>query len=179
MTFERSQQSCCRRHDEIRPFSPSTALRLWHNGCSLRDQRKGKAMRIRRTTLGYLRVFMVLGLARAAGAQTPDPVDTRSASVIAQPPPVAVKSTREPAPLGVDGQLTPWLQIRGEFRARAEGFTGGGFADNSDAYWMDRSRLNATASPTRSMKFVVQLQDARAFDKTIGSQIAPLRDTLD
>jgi len=136
-------------------------------------------MRIQRSTLGCLRVFMILGLARVAGAQTPDPVDTRSASVISQPPPVIVKSTRGPAPLGVDGQLTPWLQVRGEFRARVEGFTGGGFADNSDAYWMDRFRLNATASPTRSMKFVVQLQDARAFDKTIGSPIAPLRDTLD
>ncbi len=122
---------------------------------------------------------MVLGLARVAGAQTQDPVDTRSASVIAQPPPVAVKSTRGPAPLGVDGQLTPWLQVRGEFRARVEGFTGGGFADNSDAYWMDRFRLNATVSPTRSVKLVVQAQDARAFDKTTGSQVAPLRDTLD
>src|SRR5712692_1152948 len=136
-------------------------------------------MRIRRSTLGCLRVFMILGLARVAGAQTPDPVDTRSASVISQPPPVTVKSTRGPAPLGVDGQLTPWLQVRGEFRARVEGFTGGGFADNSDAYWMDRFRLNATASPTRSMKFVVQVQDARAFDKTAGSQLAPLRDTVD
>ena len=136
-------------------------------------------MRIQRSTLGCLRVFMILGLARVAGAQTPDPVDTRSASVISQPPPVIVKSTRGPAPLGIDGQLTPWLQLRGEFRARVEGVTGAGFADNSDAYWMDRFRLNATASPTRSMKFVVQLQDARAFDKTIGSPIAPLRDTLD
>src|SRR5437773_2001449 len=136
---------------------------------------------------------MVLGLARVAGAQTHDPVDTRFASVIAQPPEagapaarglrggveVAVKSTRGPAPLGVDGQLTPWLQVRGEFRARVEGFTGGGFADNSDAYWMDRFRLNAMVSPTESVKLVVQVQDARAFDKTIGSQAAPLRDTLD
>jgi len=122
---------------------------------------------------------MVLGLARAATAQTADPADTRSASVITQPPPVAVKSTREPAPLGVDGQLTPWLQVRGEFRARVEGFTGGGFADASDAYWMDRFRLNATVSPTKSSRLVVQVQDARAFDKTTGSQVAPLRDTLD
>ena len=113
-------------------------------------------MRIRRATLGCLRVLMVLGLARVAGAQT-----------------------KEPAPLGVDGQLTPWLQVRGEFRARVEGFTGAGFADNSDAYWMDRFRLNATASPTTSMKLVVQIQDARAFDKTAGSQLVPLRDTLD
>ena len=122
---------------------------------------------------------MVLGLARVVSAQTPDSVDTRSASATAQPPPVAVKSVPGPAPLGVDGQLTPWLQVRGEFRARIEGFTGGGFADSSDAYWMDRFRFNAAVSPTRSMKFVVQVHDARAFDKTTGSQVAPLRDTWD
>ena len=29
----------------------------------------------------------------------------------------------DPAPLGVDGQLTSWLQVRGEFRERIEGFT--------------------------------------------------------
>ncbi len=91
----------------------------------------------------------------------------------------AVKPTPGPAPLGVDGQLTPWLQVRGEFRARIEGFTGGGFADTTDTYWMDRFRLNATASPTKLLKFVVQVQDARAFDKTTGSQNVPLRDTLD
>lgn len=136
-------------------------------------------MRIRSSTLEYLCVLMILGLARVAGAQTAEPVDTRSASAAAQPPPVAVKSTRGPTPLAVDGQLTPWLQVRGEFRARVEGFTGGGFSDNSDAYWMDRFRLNATVSPTRSMKYVLQVQDARAFDKTTGSQVAPLRDLLD
>jgi len=128
-------------------------------------------------SLGYLHVPLVLGLARVAGAQTPESVDARS--VTAQPPPVAVKAPRGPAPLGVEGQLTPWLQIRGEFRARVEGFTGGGFTDNSDAYWMDRFRVSATVSPARSMKFVVQVHDARAFDKTTGSQAAPLRDTLD
>src|SRR5437773_7167578 len=113
-------------------------------------------MRTRRSMFRDLSMAMVLGLARAAGAQTP-----------------------APAPLAVDGQLTPWLQLRSEFRARVEGFSGGSFADNSDAYWMDRFRLNATVTPTASMKFVVQLQDARAFIKTTGSQLVPLRDTLD
>jgi hypothetical protein len=127
----------------------------------------------------YLHVLMIFTLARAAAAQTPDVVDARSTPVIEQPPPVAVKSTRGPAPLAIDGQLTPWLQVRGEFRARVEGFSGGGFADNSDAYWMDRFRLNATVNPTSSMKFVVQVQDARAFDKTTGSRAVPLRNTLD
>jgi Alginate export len=137
-------------------------------------------MRIRRSTLGHVRVLMILGLARMVSAQTPDSVDAPSASSTAQPPPVVVKSVPGPAPLGVDGQLTTWLQIRGEFRARIEGFTGGGFAaDSSDAYWMDRFRFNATVNPAKSMKFVVQVHDARAFHKTTGSQAAPFRDTWD
>ena len=76
-------------------------------------------------------------------------------------------------------ELTPWLQTRGELRTRVEGFTGGGFGDVSDAYRMDRFRLNATVRPPKSFAFVVQVQDARAFDKTTGSQAAPFRDTLD
>ncbi len=114
-------------------------------------------MRLRRSTVGYLHALLMLGLARVAGAQTADPANTRSPSASSQPPPIAVQSTPGPAPLGLDGQLTPWLQVRSEVRSRVEGFTGGGFADNSDAYWMDRFRFTATASPTTSMKFVAQL----------------------
>ncbi|HEY3042438.1 MAG TPA: alginate export family protein [Vicinamibacterales bacterium] len=85
----------------------------------------------------------------------------------------------QPIPLGVNGQLASWLQVRGELRTRIEGFTGGGFAENEDAYWMDRFRLNATARPSKWLAFVVQAHDARAFHKTAGSQAAPFRDTLD
>ena len=152
-------------------------------------------MRIRRSALGHARVFMLVGLARVVSAQTPDSVDTRTASATAQTPEAgvpaarslrggvqdAVKSVRSPAPLGVDGQLTSWLQVRGEFRARIEGFTGGGFAaDNSrtPTGWIASGSMRRSR-PTKSMKFVVQVQDARAFDKTTGSQAAPFRDTLD
>ena len=85
----------------------------------------------------------------------------------------------QPVPLAVNGQITPWLQTRGELRTRAEGFTGGGFGDSSDAYWMDRFRLNATVRPSKSFAFITQVQDSRAFDKTTGSQAAPFRNTLD
>jgi hypothetical protein len=85
----------------------------------------------------------------------------------------------QPVPLAVNGQITPWLQTRGELRTRAEGFTGGGFGDSSDAYWMDRFRLNATVRPSKSFAFIAQVQDSRAFDKTTGSQAAPFRNTLD
>jgi hypothetical protein len=97
--------------------------------------------------------------------------------VNAQPQPTA--PTPAPLPLGVDGQLASWLQVRGEFRTRIEGFTGGGFDDNDDAYWMDRFRFNATVRPSRSFALVVQAQDARAFRKAAGSRAAPFRDTLD
>src|SRR5881296_2464617 len=67
------------------------------------------------------------------------------------------------------GQLAPWLQVRGEYRTRIEGFTGGAFTDgNDDAYWLGRFRLNATARPNTSMRFFIQTQDARAFDRTTG-----------
>ena len=102
-------------------------------------------MRLQRLVM----LTMLCGLPALAEAQAP-----------AQPP--------QPVPLGVNGALTPWLQMRGEFRARIEGFSGGGFGDTSDAYWMDRFRLNATVRAAKSLAFVVQAQDARAFDKTSG-----------
>jgi hypothetical protein len=122
-----------------------------------------------RSLLVSMCVFALAGVARIAAAQQP-----------ASPPPSAPSSSSVPAPLGVSGQLAPWLQVRGEFRTRIEGFSGGGFtAGNDDAYWMERFRLSATVSPVTSLSFFVQVQDARAFDKTTGGLLPPLRDTLD
>jgi len=85
-----------------------------------------------------------------------------------------------PPAIGLSGQLAGWLQLRGEFRGRLEGFDGGAFKpDNSDGYMLDRFRLNATVTPARTAKFVVQLQDARAFDKATGGSAVPFRDTID
>jgi Alginate export len=95
---------------------------------------------------------------------------------IAQPP----RPSPSPPPVGLTGQMNGWLQIRGEFRGRLEGFTGGSYRpDNSDAYMLDRFRFNAIVTPSRVAKFVVQVQDARTFDKTTGGQAVPFRDTLD
>src|SRR5439155_5870576 len=110
---------------------------------------------------GLLCGLAVLAIPLLASAQTPTPAAT------------------QPVPLGVNGQLTPWLQVRGELRTRIEGFTGGGFTDNEDAYWMDRFRLNAMIRPSKSVSFVVQGQDSRVFDKAAGSQAPAFRDTLD
>jgi hypothetical protein len=123
-----------------------------------------------------LATCVALSVPRAAVAQPAAPSNEQ------QPPatlPAKAPQPSAPVPLGVNGQVASWLQVRGEFRARIEAFSGGGFADSDDAYWMDRFRLTATARPNESVAFVVQAQDARAFDKTTGSQNVPLRDTLD
>jgi hypothetical protein len=114
----------------------------------------------------------VLGCSGVARAQQPPPVQTT--------PPQASTPTAGPVPLGVNGQLASWLQVRGEYRARIEGFNGGGFTPgNEDAYWEGRLRLNATVRPSTSLRFFVQAQDARAYDKVTGGLTTPLRDTFD
>src|SRR2546425_2459075 len=129
-------------------------------------------MRVRRSVVVCVCAVAVFGLSHAAGAQQP-------AQQTQTPAPVQ-PSTPGPAPLGVDGQLAPWLQVRGEYRTRIEGFTGGAFSDgNDDAYWLGRFRLNATVRPNTSMRFFIQTQDARAFDRTAGGLATPLRDTFD
>jgi hypothetical protein len=130
-------------------------------------------MRVRRSMTAMVWTLASCCLPRFASAQ-PQTQTSQQAEQRAVPP---VPAT--PVPLGVNGQLASWLQVRGEFRTRIEGFSGGGFGDNGDAYWMDRFRLNATVRPSKSLAFVVQGQDSRAFDKTAGSQVAPFRDTLD
>jgi hypothetical protein len=127
-------------------------------------------MRLRRSLISCMCGFAI-GAARLAAAQTPATPQTAS-------PPAAPASI--PSPLGLDGQLTPWLLVRGEVRTRIEGFTGNGFAPgNDDAYWMDRFRLSATVRASQTVNFFVQAQDARAFDKSTGGLVAPMRDTLD
>lgn len=116
-------------------------------------------------------VLIVLAAARLAAAQQPAPAP--------EPRPAAVATPPSPVPLAVNGQLARWLQVRGEFRARTEGFQGGGFSDgNEDAYWMDRFRMNATVKPSTSLTFFVQAHDARAFNKTAGGMAPPFRDTI-
>lgn len=118
-------------------------------------------MRLQRMKMALLWTLFTTASSRA-GAQSPAPT----------PAP-------QPVPLAVNGELAPWLQTRGELRTRVEGFTGGGFGEARDAYWMDRFRLNATIRPSTLFAFVAQVQDSRAFDKTAGSQAAPFRNTLD
>jgi hypothetical protein len=129
---------------------------------------------------------MNLAAQTASAQQAPPPPQTANA----QPPPppqtaspqIAAPVTRPvtPAPLGPSGQVNTWLSVRGEFRGRIEGFTGGAYRpDNSDSYMLDRFRVNVTATASTLAKFVVQIQDARVFDKTTGGLGVPFRDTID
>ena len=115
--------------------------------------------------------------AQQASAQAP---------VASQPPPAQapvvapLPRPSAPSPVGLAGQFADWLQIRGEFRGRLEGFSGGSYRpDNSDGYMLDRFRINATVAPRQDLKFVVQAQDARVFDKAAGGLATPFRDTFD
>lgn len=112
-----------------------------------------------------LAVVLVLTACSVASGQTSDPVAATPAAL--------------PVTLGLDGHVASWLQVRGEVRTRIEGYSSGGFAEgNDDAYWLNRFRLDATIRPTPSVAFVLQAQDARAFDKSAGSQLAPFRDSF-
>ncbi len=88
-------------------------------------------------------------------------------------PPVA-KPNSEPedpprfSPLGeLNNRLPKWLRFDGEYRARLEeGLTGKIFhANTGDTYFLNRVRLGVTIRPSEWLKFHVEGQDVRAFDK--------------
>ena len=74
--------------------------------------------------------------------------------------------------------LPAWLQLGGEYRARLEGYAGGGFKnDNSDDYLLSRLRLNLNIQPEDWFQIRLQAQDARALWKTLPAP--PYQDTMD
>jgi hypothetical protein len=108
-------------------------------------------------------VWTFLLAASAARAQEQSPAE-------AQPP----------LPNRANQHLPAWLRVRGEFRGRLEGFTGGGFtAGRDDLYWLNRLRLNATARPGPRLAFEVQAQDARVGGKDGQPTGPPFRDAFD
>jgi hypothetical protein len=78
----------------------------------------------------------------------------------------------------VNRQLPTWLRFSGEERVRFEGFDGGGFQpNNSDAYLLQRVRLNMRLLPANWLRFHFQTQDARVFFKKQKPYAAPYQDT--
>jgi hypothetical protein len=85
-----------------------------------------------------------------------------------------------PAVNRVNDALPSWLRVRGEFRERMEGFDGAGFDDaREDLYWLSRFRFNTTITPSKTLAFQVQVQDARVAKKTVGARGSPFRAPLD
>ena len=76
-------------------------------------------------------------------------------------------------------QLPRWVRFSGEYRGRLEGFAGGGFGNNEDAYWLNRVRLNMSLIPTRWLKFQFQAQDSQVSGQNAKPDGPPFEDTLD
>ncbi len=77
-------------------------------------------------------------------------------------------------------ELPGWLRFSGEYRGRAEGFTGAGFKPGvDDDYWLSRLRLNMKIQPADWLKFGFQAQDARVFGKDQSPAAPPYQNTMD
>lgn len=77
-------------------------------------------------------------------------------------------------------RLPKWLRFSAEYRARLEGFTGGGFKRNSDdLYLLNRFRINMKIQTSSWLKFNFQGQDARVFWKNQRPAGPPFKDTMD
>jgi hypothetical protein len=74
--------------------------------------------------------------------------------------------------------LPDWLKFGGDFRGRAEGYSGGLFKNNStDAYYLNRFRVNMKVRPTPWLNFQFQGQDAWSPFKSPGAP--PYQDRMD
>src|SRR5436190_24165636 len=88
------------------------------------------------------------------------------------------------APIVAAAQLSQsrddWFQVGGQLRARAEGYTSGGFKpDNSDAYVLTRLFLNARVHTSRTTSFFAEGMDSRGPWKNKAPAGAPFRDHAD
>lgn len=132
--------------------------------------------------------------ASLALASTAAPVTSAAqqpAPAVAPPPaPAASQQTSAQAPAGIpvtppifnraNERLPAWFRLRGEFRERMEGFDGLGFDETrEDLYWLSRLRLNATLTPSKSLSFQAQVQDARVAKKTVGPTGSPFKAPID
>ena len=105
------------------------------------------------------------------------------AQQLAQQPgaPTPVSIPTKPPVLNRANELLPqWFRLRGEFRERMEGFDGLGFnSTREDLYWLSRFRLNAIVTPSKSLSFQAQVQDARVAKKTVGPTGTPFKAPMD
>jgi hypothetical protein len=113
------------------------------------------------------------GASTAAAQEAPPAVTPGGQAVPAPAPP-------PPFPNRANDALPAWLQVRGEYRGRMEGFDNAGFtSDRVDLYWLNRFRFDATVKPGSSVAVTLQAQDARVQRKTVGPTGPPFRDVFD
>jgi hypothetical protein len=125
-----------------------------------------------------LAALAVLTMPTASFAQQPQAAAAPAAQAV--PAPDSAGPTRPPVLNRANELMPSWLRIRGEFRERIEGFDGAGFVDDrSDLYYLSRVRLNATITASKQLSFLVQAQDARVADKTIGPVGTPFKAPFD
>ncbi|HEX4136570.1 MAG TPA: alginate export family protein [Bryobacteraceae bacterium] len=78
----------------------------------------------------------------------------------------------------IDKSLPSWLTFSGQYRIRAEGYSGGGYSPtSSDAYLLSQLQLNLSIHPTPWLRFFAQGMDARSFEKL--PAVAPFQNTWD
>jgi hypothetical protein len=74
--------------------------------------------------------------------------------------------------------LPYWLTFGGQYRARFEGYTGGGYSPNAtDAYMLSQLQLNLSIHPVSWFKIFAQGMDARVFAKS--PALPPYQNTWD
>ena len=131
---------------------------------------------VRRLTPVALLVFPLTAAAQQPSASAQPQVVTPAA------PPAAAPQAPPKVPIfnRANQNLPKWLQVRGEFRERFEGFESLGFIeDRDDSYALTRFRFNIAATANKYLSFQANLQDARVADKTVGPTTAPFRGPFD
>jgi hypothetical protein len=124
-------------------------------------------------------IALLAGVAVPLFAQQPSAPAVPTSQTSAPAAQVAT-APRAPVPNRVNDVLPVWLRVRGEFRERMEGFDGLGFnGTREDLYWLSRLRLGATVTPSKTLSFQVQAQDARVGKKTVGPTGAPFHAPFD
>jgi Alginate export len=104
-------------------------------------------------------LLAIMITAASAFAQAPDPPMSPSARL--------------------NAKLPSWLKLGGEYRARLEDFENGGFTPNtSDAYLLNRARLDVLIKPTSWLTFFGEVQDARVFWKNQSPPAVPYQDAF-
>lgn len=118
----------------------------------------------KRVSARYSFVFVVAALPIAAQCLVENPGGSKVN--INRPRDADVRQANVSPLSEINQSLPDWLCFNAGYRARVEGYDGGGFqAGNSDSYLLTRFRLGILIKPTSWFKVYTEVQDATAFWK--------------